>query len=292
MIWFKSTLHLFVALVLVSVCCACSEESEQSDALSESDSQILDIAFDGAVLSDLGIADTMVEDSSMDSDLNDVDLSLQAGELAVNDAEVPSADSSTPAPSCGTEACGGDLVGTWSLNGICEGGYTSYEDVLVSCDVPATQTVAINASGSVEFYQDGTYESLTVLAINFALSVPGRCAIGIASCAIIEYNFQNSEETQDWTCNQLSNSDPCVCSGQRTETESVVGTYSVEGQGLNITPLETMSDSPNRSAELKGQFDYCAESETLRLIRPADEDIPSVLTLVYERSEMDAPTSP
>lgn len=279
MIWFNSTLRLVVVLVLGSLCCACSEESEQAGALDERDSQTLD----ASVSTDLGIPDTMDKGGLIDSTLNVADTALNVSDLNVLDAEMTLVDAGIPAPSCRTEACGGDLVGMWQLDGICEGGYTSYEDVLVSCDVPATQTVAIDASGSLQFFEDDTYESLTVLEIDFTLSIPGRCAIGIASCAIIEYNFQNSEETQDWTCEQSSGSEPCVCSGQRTETEAVRGTYSVDGDGLNITPLEVMSDSPNRSAELKGQFGYCVDGNGLSLIRAADEDIPSVLTLLYDR---------
>ena len=186
---------------------------------------------------------------------------------------------------CTTNGCGGEVVGSWALQGVCQGGYISSEPVLDSCDVPATQTVGIAASGGVDFFEDGTYRSVTVLELDFALSIPGRCAIGLASCAWIEFNFQNSEETQDWTCAQTSNADPCICSGQRTETETISGTFMVDGTVLTITPLDVVSDSPNRSAELKGGFEYCADEADLSLIRAADDDIPTLLTLVYERNE-------
>ena len=266
----------FILGCLTVLCCGCdeSESQSQADASASEDAEIteLDGRVSDALITPADAAltvDTAVE--------QDVDARMDM------ETDMLQEDAGTEPAVCATNGCGGEVVGSWSLQGICQGGYTSSEPVLDSCDVPATQTVGIGASGGVDFFDDGTYRSETVLELDFALSVPGRCAVGLASCAAIEFNFRNSDETQDWTCTQTSNADPCICSGQRTETETVNGTYTVNGTVLTITPLDVVSDSPNRSAELKGGFEYCENGAGLSLIRAADDDIPSVLTLVYDR---------
>ena len=269
----------FIGVCVAVLCCGCDESAPetQPDASPSVDAERVEL--------DARVSDALITDA-------DAALTMDSGvEQSVDarmdmETETLQTDAGTEPAVCTTNGCGGEVVGSWSLQGICQGGYTSSEPVLDSCQVPATQTVGIAASGGVDFFEDGTYRSVTVLELDFALSIPGRCAIGLASCAGIEFNFQNSEETQDWTCTQTSNADPCICSGQRTETETVSGTYTVDGTVLTITPLDVVSDSPNRSAELKGGFEYCGDGTGLSLIRAADEDIPEVLTLVYERSEV------
>lgn len=268
----------FILGCLTFLCCGCDE----SDPETQVDTSPIEDA-------DIRALDAWVSDGLMtaaDTALS-VDSGLEQGMDAFMDMETETLqeDASVEPAVCTINGCGGEVVGSWTLQGICQGGYTSMEPVLDSCDVPATQTVGIGASGGVDFFDDGTYRSVTVLELSFALSIPGRCAIGLASCAGIEFNFQNSEETQDWTCTQQNNADPCICSGQRTETETVSGTYTADGTVLTITPLDVVSDSPNRSAELKGGFEYCADEAGLRLIRAADDDIPAVLTLAYGRNE-------
>ncbi len=268
----------FILGCLTVLCCSCNESDfhTQADASLSEDAEItaLDVRVSDALMT--AVDAVLIADSGLEQGMD---------ALMDMETEMLPEDASVEPAVCTTNGCGGEVVGSWSLQGICQGGYTSSEPVLDSCDVPATQTVGIGASGGVDFFDDGTYRSETVLELSFALSIPGRCAIGLASCAGIEFNFQNSEETQDWTCTQQSNADPCICSGQRTETETVSGTYTADGTVLTITPLDVVSDSPNRSAELKGGFEYCENESGLSLIRAADDDIPAVLTLVYDRNE-------
>ena len=74
---------------------------------------------------------------------------------------------------------------------------------------------------------------------------------------------------------------PCICSGSRREIDTASGTFTLDGDYLSVTPIEAQTDSPNRSAELKGRFGVCTNEQGLVLVRPADEDIPADLTLQY-----------
>lgn len=202
------------------------------------------------------------------------------------DASPMDMERDTGLSTCNAELCGGDVLGDYLLDGICEGGYQRTVELpdSVECSLPAMETVRIDASGSARFREDGRYESATILDIDFALEVPNECLQGSATCALFQLSFLGSPETQDWICEQASMNSPCICSGSRREIDTASGTFTLDGDYLSVTPIEAQTDSPNRSAELKGRFGVCANEQGVVLVRPADEDIPADLTLQYTLS--------
>jgi hypothetical protein len=86
-----------------------------------------------------------------------------------------SAGSST-VPSCTTPftACGGNVVGTWSLSNACVSKFVNPGNM--ACPASTAQ-LSENVSGTIEFNQDGTFVTNANSTLNETLTVPASCLV-------------------------------------------------------------------------------------------------------------------
>ena len=107
------------------------------------------------------------------------------------------APAGTPLPSSGgrltlntscatTAACGGDLTGTWKLTAQCVSAgkdpallstRQAIETTLLQCD-SAKAEAWLDMAGTIEFRNDGTYQTSSTASFSTKLQVPKTCLIG------------------------------------------------------------------------------------------------------------------
>lgn len=150
------------------------------------------------------------------------------------------------------DACGGNLVGTWTLGESC----ANFEsDVFAQqFDVPNceddTVALGVNVTGSATFGQDGTFESEFTFALEATVTVPKSCFNG--TCPEME-----DEDDLAWT--ESGNN----CVGTTTmmddEPDVTTGTYEVDGGSLTIT--NTSDDGGDDDGP--DTLEFCVDGDNL-----------------------------
>jgi hypothetical protein len=180
------------------------------------------------------------------------------------------------AGSCGpTMACGGDVVGEWTVQDACIDADDLFQtelsepecaDVIRGVDVSATgtYTFAADGNGSSEITLNLDVDALWSEACLSALA-DGASIDLEASCTNIERNYLESQEFSGAACNVEGNACACLATAV-PRTIQGAGRYRVEGDQL--------INEENGDADL-----FCVEGETLT-IWTTDGETRGTLTLM------------
>ena len=155
-------------------------------------------------------------------------------------------------PNClQVQPCGGNVVGTWSLLGVCfsERYRMKASDSLAAvCPGASIDTFDIDVSGTITFNADLTYVSNVHETVSATERIPLSCLGGFASCA--EVTSSSPESTLTCTGTTM-----CTCHASGMPTGDETGTYATSGTSLSMTdPNSTSTDA------------YCVEQNRLHVI--------------------------
>jgi hypothetical protein len=150
-------------------------------------------------------------------------------------------------PSCAFTACGGDLTGTWTIDGEC---YAPTHSILVDilgCDNVEGTGVTITASGTWTFGSDMTYTNSVTAQTTLTFNEPYTCDISATDCS----NVQVLDYAA--TC---TGTGCCSCTQVRpAETSTEAGTYALSGSTVNMTA----------TGGFAVPWQYCVTGNTLTL---------------------------
>ena len=167
-----------------------------------------------------------------------------------DDGGEPPADSGTQLLQCAPyTACGGDLVGTWTLVSFC------FDMPVQHAGCESLQYLANDDQGSIEFSDAGTFKQYSSAAFRLLTVVPAGCVD--SSCAMIQAGYQASLASTGTGTVVCSASDGgCVCDANAKSQQTVSGQYSVSGANLTLN-LDPMTVS--------GINSYCVINDQLTL---------------------------
>jgi hypothetical protein len=156
--------------------------------------------------------------------------------------------------------CGGDPVGTWTIDGICL--HITEEDGLPSC---IEIRIDAEMSGTVTFAADQTYQvNATLVGSLDIVFMPGCLDPSMSSC----------DEMDDPEDGSDCSGDPqveCVCSSLIDDVGDETGTWSASGSSL------IMDEAPDESYDYgPSEAEFCVSGDTMQLL---DLDEGTVITL-------------
>ncbi len=123
-------------------------------------------------------------------------------------------------------ACGGDIVGTWTLASECTTGHLTRE--ANGCAITNTYSgAASSVSGTVVYNADGTFTAGQSSAIPQSIDVPAACLSMGDTCA----QFGATLPVQAAQCLPAANGG-CICTGSAESIFHQFGTYSTTGNTL------------------------------------------------------------
>jgi hypothetical protein len=152
------------------------------------------------------------------------------------------------------DACGGDIVGTWSYSGACVsnldllglGGET--DEAFAVCDDKPSYSLDIDISGTATFGSDGSFVVDQTTQFGGGLSIPVSCleqlAMGQASPEELCGSFPG--EIKGDVCEAIQSEEP--------EVEQSTQTYGVEGGTL------TVYDGADDAGD---SLEYCVKGDSL-----------------------------
>ncbi|HXJ20232.1 MAG TPA: hypothetical protein VMT03_08365 [Polyangia bacterium] len=161
--------------------------------------------------------------------------------------------------SCGTvEPCGGNLVGTWSLNTAClsAAGLTAVAQQ-GSCSQEVVTDSKASISGISTFGSDLTYSISENLSFTLTFQMPASCAAGLDCATYGSYLSQSLAPGGSATC---SGTTTCACVETNTELVSDSGTYVLSGSNATLTSSVSGNTSTNS---------YCVQGSTIHLVTVA-----------------------
>ncbi|MEM6989871.1 MAG: hypothetical protein AAF721_05225 [Myxococcota bacterium] len=164
-------------------------------------------------------------------------------------------DAANPGGNCDPDpsaACGGDIVGEWTVDNTC-----GQEDIPspFDCDTQDFSVEVTEQSGTIEFEDDGTYTQQTMTTTLISVSLdPMECFD--FNCAAWEAALQGQDA--GWTC-EFDDPD-CDCTLMTMGMTDVEGTYETNGSVVTVTVEDAVQD-----------FDYCVEGDRLDLWQPFNE---------------------
>jgi hypothetical protein len=165
---------------------------------------------------------------------------------------------SDPAATCGkVAACGGSIVGTWTVAASCA---TAAAPSVPGCASASVKDVMVSASGSSTFKSDGTFTLNSTQSGSEVLVIPMSCLSSggaTATCAqlsgILGAALMGDAGT---TASCTTSGSECDCMiGLPSTTNMESGTYKVSG-----TTLTTMSGGTTTTA------DFCVQGNELHVI--------------------------
>lgn len=159
-------------------------------------------------------------------------------------------------------ACGGDVVGTWTVKDFCGTGKISFS----TCPQVDVNLDGVKATGEQTFGADKTYSSNTQVSGSATMHIPTSCLMfgGLqVTCDFVNMTFMTQNATmpndtiESLTCSKEATG--CSCKvGLKAKTLAEMGTYSSNGTSLTLTP----------SGGTAKTNDYCVAGTTLTY-RPA-----------------------
>jgi len=162
-------------------------------------------------------------------------------------------DAGTQLPHCAPyTACGGDLVGTWTLVSFC------FDMPVQHTGCETLQYTANDSQGTIEFSDAGTFTQDSSAKYRLLMVVPAGCVD--ASCAMIQAGYEASIASSGTGTVVCSASDGgCVCDASAETQQTVSGQYTVNGSGLtlNLDPIT-----------VSGINSYCVSNDQLTLHEP------------------------
>ena len=139
---------------------------------------------------------------------------------------------------CGFSACGGDVVGTWTVTGACAKADALLEEVCPT----AVAELALNLSGSATFEADGTRTTDFTSQVTITYTLDADCLMNAtggtlpASCSDLDSEGDPEEPDEGPTTCTGTPAVSCTCVQTGAEKSEVkTGTYSVDGSTLTST---------------------------------------------------------
>jgi hypothetical protein len=183
---------------------------------------------------------------------------LAFGFLALAAPLVGCGGSSAP-PNCGVEQpCGGDVVGTWSLAGVCSNVSAANAELMASCPGASIGSSGVSLTGSLTYNADLTYTA-TNWHESFSITenVPLSCT-GATACS---EGSGTDSQTQDGVTITITT----TCTGTTVCTCRVSGNLSITSDASTYYITGTTLDMLGTSTS--GSFPYCVEENRLHLMQ-------------------------
>src|SRR5262245_13783755 len=96
-------------------------------------------------------------------------------------------------------ACGGDVVGAWTISGVCVDADQLSAGLRALCPQAVLTDTGGQATGSLGFGADGTFEINYDDTLTYAFSIPASAAcLGATTCA--ELDTLMKQEDDSFTC--------------------------------------------------------------------------------------------
>jgi hypothetical protein len=127
--------------------------------------------------------------------------------------------------SCDFSACGGDITGTWNINGLCA---NQLGDGFEEFCPTAVVDIVIDGSGTVTFNQDNTFEVNLDITGDIDINFPADCTTGAPSC-----DGLLGSDPGDPVCTGTPSSG-CDCSAVIDDTNADSGTYTTSGNDITF----------------------------------------------------------
>jgi len=173
---------------------------------------------------------------------------------------------------CGFEACGGNVVGTWNVTGVCAKGTTELEDICPD----AVAEIDLQLSGTATFESDGTRTTNFTSKATITYTLSADCLSEItegmppASCDDLSKEADPEEEKGPTTCS----GDPevsCTCVEEGLEkTETKTGGYEIDGKSITMISEDGDEDV----------LEFCVDGDEARF---QQTDGLAVITWIAER---------
>ena len=153
-----------------------------------------------------------------------------------------------------TAACGGAIVGTWTITSSCVSESGSMFDS--QCPSATVSSSGLTITGSGTYNADGTYSSTSTINGTIYVTLPPSCltSSGVTiTCDQLNQVFQ-SNPTPGLTLN-CTGSSSCSCTETvANQTSSETGTYTTTAAGL-------LTETPTGGTA--SQTDYCVKGTTM-----------------------------
>jgi len=164
------------------------------------------------------------------------------------------ADGSTSGALCSaTPACGGDVVGTWTISDSC----VRFAIDLGSSCAGLTAAGTVTYSGSATYNADLTYTQTATTGATFQYQFPAACVLG--NCAQTQSSLMSSGAGLTNIACRAAASGGCTCDATVPSSQSgETGIYGISGGVLSTTHAGTTD-----------QTNYCVTGATMQQ-RPSD----------------------
>lgn len=165
---------------------------------------------------------------------------------------------------CNFTACGGDAVGTWTLDSACLN--SDQNPFAEQCPTATFQIDISGATGSLEIVGDGTYSADFHLTGSLSYTLPSACIGPVTDCTQLS-NAENGS-----TCAAAAGGDGCTCTSpiQDDGNPPDTGTWTASGNEIVTTDSDPGS-TPDTS-------EYCVDGNVLKISMTKDGQT-QILTL-------------
>jgi hypothetical protein len=144
---------------------------------------------------------------------------------------------------CSFDACGGDIVDTWNIDGLCA---TFPADEFDEVCPTATVEIVVDGSGTVAFNEDLTYAVNIDITGSLEIALPAGCVEGEATCEGVL-----GDNPDDPICSGTPASG-CNCSKAIGDVNDDTGTYTLYGDDITFDGESVPSH-------------YCVDGDTLKV---------------------------
>ena len=158
----------------------------------------------------------------------------------------------SPSASTCAAACGGDVVGIWTMTDVCFDVATLSLGLKALCPQAVVTTTGGELTGSVGFGADSTIQIEYDETLSYAVEIPASAScLGATTCA--ELDALLKQEDDSFTC---TGSATCTCTfNEGGLSVPVTGTYTIAGTSITAT-----YDTGGTST-----WPYCVQGESLVL---------------------------
>jgi hypothetical protein len=152
-------------------------------------------------------------------------------------------------------ACGGDLVGDWTVQQLCLT-TTTMDAVAQSCPGATFSLSPITATGTISFRADSTMSASAVVSLQEFVRFPASCYTE-AECTAYGAAASAATTITDSPC-KYDVATGCSCTLTSTQPTMSSGSYQVQGNNVTITS----------SASSKPELDsFCVSGNTLSIFQ-------------------------
>jgi hypothetical protein len=181
---------------------------------------------------------------------------------AANSAGAPNGGSTCPT----VTACGGDLVGDWTIQQTC---LTAATKALEAICAGASFTIEkLTATGTSSFKADGSMVSSALISFTETVHFPASCYTE-ADCTTYAASLSAAPTVTNAHC-QYDVGTGCSCSANSTQLSMSSGTYRVQGSNVTIT---------DKASGKMGVDSFCVSGNTLSLYQASADGISTTMIL-------------